>query len=140
MVHDDALAREHAPLMDVTRQPIPWRPLLLRLQLALALLLVGAGVLADVTPLPRSQWPRTLTEAVPLIVATLTPAQKSIVRGTSRENLFMLQGEWGEDIEQLLGLRSGNTALVTAVCGATCSVDEATLRLLQATWDAVAAR
>lgn len=106
----------------------------------MALLLVGAGALADVTPLPRSQWPRTLADAVPHILATLTTAQQSIVRGTSKENLFMLQGEWGEDIERLLGLRDGNAALTTAVCGTTCSVDQATLLLMEATWNALVAR
>jgi hypothetical protein len=83
---------------------------------------------------PRSQWPSTVADAVPHIIATLKPAQRSIVRGTSRDSLSLLQGEWGEDIEQLLGLKQVNTALVSAACGRPCTVDEATLLLMDAAW------
>ena len=104
---------------------------------AVVLLLAGAAI-ADVEPLPRSQWPQTVAQAVPRIVAVLTPAQRSIVQGTPRENLFMLQGEWGEDIERLLGLDAGNTALATAACGRPCSADRATMVLMEAAWEALA--
>lgn len=104
---------------------------------AFVLAVVSVQALADVKPLPGSQWPSTVAGALPHILATLTPAQRSIVVGTSRENLFMLQGEWGEDIEVLLGLNAGNTALLEAVCGAACRVDQATLLLMEAAWDAL---
>jgi hypothetical protein len=105
--------------------------------LGLALALVCASTLADVKPLSRSQWPTTVAAAVPLIVAALTPAQRSIVLATSRDSLSTLQGEWGEDIETMLGLNAGNATLVVAVCGRDCSVDQATLLLMQAAWDAL---
>ena len=104
---------------------------------ALALLLLSAVALADVKPLPQSQWPRTVAEAVPHILDTMRPLQKSIVGDTSKDSLFLLQAEWGEDIEQLLGLNKGNTALIEATCGHTCSVDQATLLLMEATWAAL---
>ncbi len=84
--------------------------------------------------MPRSQWPGTVASAVPFILNTLTPSQRSIVVGTPRENLFLLQGEWGDDIENLLGLNSGNSALVVAACGQPCKVDQATLLLMEAAW------
>jgi hypothetical protein len=92
---------------------------------------------ADVTPLPQSQWPSTVAAAVPYIVATMRPMQRSIVSGTSQDSLFLLQSEWGEDIEQLLGLNKGNSALVDAACGQPCSVEQATLKLMEATWEAL---
>ena len=105
--------------------------------LALALAFANEAAFADVKPLLRSQWPSTVAAAVPLIVATLTPAQRSIVMGTSRENLFLLQGEWGEDIAVLLGLNAGNTALVAAACGPDCKIEQSTLLLMEAAWEAL---
>jgi hypothetical protein len=105
--------------------------------LALALLLAGAVALADVKPLPRAQWPTTVGEAVPRILKALGPTQRSIVANTSKDGLHLLQSEWGDDIEQLLGLNKGNTALVDATCGRPCAVDQATLLLMEASWEAL---
>ena len=105
--------------------------------LAFALAIVSATAFAEVKPLPSSQWPSTAVGAVPLIIAALTPAQRSIVISTSKENLFMLQAEWGEDIETLLGLNAGNTALVAATCAQPCRVNKATLLLMEAAWEAL---
>lgn len=105
--------------------------------LALALLLPTTVALAEVKPLPQSSWPHTVTEAVPLILDTLTPTQRSIIGGTSNDNLFLFLGEWGEDIQVLLGLNNGNTALINISCGHPCSAQQATLKLMEATWDAL---
>ena len=105
--------------------------------LTLALLLFTTGALAEVKPLPQSNWPHTVAEAVPPILATLTPTQRSIIGGTSKDNLFLFLGEWGEDIEVLLGLNNGNTALTHASCGHTCTAEQAALKLMEATWDAL---
>ena len=105
--------------------------------LAFALAIVSGTAFAGVKPLPSSQWPSTAAAAVPLIIAALTPVQRSIVMGTSKENLFMLQAEWGDDIETLLGLNAGNTAMVAAACNETCRVDKATLLLMEAAWEAL---
>lgn len=93
--------------------------------------------IADVKPLPRAQWPSTVAEAVPKIMATLNATQKSIIQGTSKDSLPQFLGEWGEDIEQLLGLNHGNTVLVAAACGRPCPTDEATLALMEAVWAAL---
>lgn len=103
----------------------------------LVFVLFHAGVLADVKPLPQSEWPRTVATAVPHILGAMRPLQKSIVSDTSKDSLFLLQAEWGEDIEQLLGLDKGNTALVEATCGHPCPVEQATLLLMEATWAAL---
>ncbi len=67
-------------------------------------------------------------------LANLLLAQKSIVRVTGKVSIFLLRGEWGEDIEQLLGLNNGNRVWVSAACGQSCTVDQATLVLMEAAW------
>jgi hypothetical protein len=103
----------------------------------LALLLFSAAALADVKPMQPSDWPKTVAEAVPHIIATLTPTTRSIIRGTSKENLMLFQGELGEDIRQLLGLSKGNAPLLIAACGGPCATEEATLRLMEAVLEAL---
>lgn len=105
--------------------------------LLLATLLAGASSHAEVKPLPKSQWPRTVAAAVPHIVGKLTPTQRSIISNTSRDNLFLFLGEWGEDIEELLGLNTGNTELLNSSCGQPCSAEQAALRLMEASWESL---
>ena len=102
--------------------------------LALSLLLYGAAASADVKPLTQSQWPRTVAEAVPHIVAAMTPTTISVVSRTSKDSLFLFMGEWGDDIEQLLGLNKGNEELAASACGQPCPVKQATLLLMEAAW------
>ena len=105
--------------------------------LALALMLFSAAALAEVKPLPRAEWPQSVAGAVPRILSALLPTQRAIIGGTSKDSLFLMQGEWGEDVGQLLGLQNGNTALVDATCGRPCNADEATLLLMEAAWEAL---
>lgn len=119
--------------------PMRRRFSLIHAGLVMALAVASQIALAEVKPLPRSQWPQTLEKAVPLVLAAMNPAQKSIVKGTPLENLFMLQGEWGEDIERLLGLNAGNTVLLNAVCGKRCGADQAVIILMEAAWKAARA-
>jgi hypothetical protein len=110
---------------------------MLRPSYLLTLIFFSAAALADVTPVSPSQWPTTVADAVPHILATLTPTTRSIIRGTSKENLVLFQGELGEDIRQLLGLTKGNGQLVIAACGGPCTAEDATLRLMQAVLEAL---
>jgi hypothetical protein len=105
--------------------------------LAVVFLLQSAAALADVKPLPQAQWPRTVAEAVPHILSSMSPTQRSIVSDTKMDSLFLLLGEWGEDVGKLLGLDNGNRALVEDACGRACSVERATLTLMEATWKAL---
>jgi hypothetical protein len=123
--------------LQITVVPRSWYPSLKRLYIIAALLTWCASSVADVKPLPNSQWPRTVAQAVPLIIANLTVSQKSIIRGTSKDSLQQLQAEWGDDIEQLFGLNDGNTTLISAACGRPCKTDEATLILMEAAWSAL---
>jgi len=103
--------------------------------LALVLCLAAPARAQLPPPLPRAQWPATVRQAVPLIIERLTPTQKALVIGTPKENLFMLQGEWGDDIESHLGLTRGNKRLLQNTCKRACTVDEATMLLMIATWE-----
>ncbi len=105
--------------------------------LTLALLLLATCSIADVKPLPKSSWPNTVAEAVPHIVGSLTIIQRSIIGGTNKDNLFLFLGEWGEDIQVLLGLNSGNMTLAQTSCGHPCEAEQATLKLMEAAWDAL---
>lgn len=61
--------------------------------LALALLLLATCSIADVKPLPKSSWPNTVAEAIPHILGSLTITQRSIIGGTSKDNLFLFLGD-----------------------------------------------
>jgi hypothetical protein len=110
---------------------------MLKLSCALGLFLFSAVAIADVKPIPPSQWPRTVADAVPPILAILTPTTQSIIRGTPKENLFLFQGDLGEDIRSLTGVGQGNLQLMNAACGGPCTAPEATLRLMEALLDAL---
>ena len=73
----------------------------------------------------------SLQRAVKLTLVALKPHQKSLVRGTAKDSVFLLLPEWGSDIQELLGLSPGNVSLAAELCARACSVDEATLLVMQ---------
>jgi hypothetical protein len=79
--------------------------------------------------------PETLEAAVSAVIARMNSSQKSIVKGTAKDSLFLLLGEWGDDIEERLLLKNKNNKLATTVCKKTCSSEEATLIIMKAAWD-----
>jgi hypothetical protein len=102
-----------------------------------------AGLLSVASP--RAQQPKpesepalrvasssSLQRAVKLTLAALKPHQKSLVRGTAKDSLFLLMPEWGSDIQELLGLNPSNVGLATELCAKPCSVEEATLLVMEA--------
>ncbi len=74
----------------------------------------------------------SLQHAVKLTLAALKPHQKSLVRGTAKDSLFLLMPEWGSDIQELLGLNPTNASLAAQLCAKVCSMDEATLLVMEA--------
>ena len=75
--------------------------------------------------------------AVKLTLAALKPHQKSLVRGTAKDSVFLLIPEWGSDIQELLALSPGNVGLAAELCAKPCSVDETTLLVMQAAHEAL---
>jgi hypothetical protein len=108
-----------------------------KLSCILGLIFFSAAAFADVKPLPASQWPTTVDDAMPPIIAMLTPTTRFIIRGTPKENLRLFQDQLGEDIRVLLGLKKGNLPLVNAACGGPCTAEDATLRLMEALLEAL---
>ena len=78
--------------------------------------------------------PESLEAAVSAVLASLSASQKSIVKGTAKESLFMLLPEWGEDIEERLSLRTKGSRLVATVCARACLPAEAALVIMEAVW------
>ena len=72
-----------------------------------------------------------LQHAVELTLAAMKPHQKSLVRGTAKDSLPLLMGEWGSDIQELVGLAPRNTRLAAALCQRVCSVEQATLQIME---------
>jgi hypothetical protein len=79
--------------------------------------------------------PETLETAVSAVLAKLSPSQKSIVKGTAKDSLFLLLGEWGDDIEERLLLKNKDNKLAATVCKKACKPEEATLIIMNAAWD-----
>jgi hypothetical protein len=79
--------------------------------------------------------PETLETAVSAVLARMSPSQKSIVKGTAKDSIFLLLGEWGDDIEERLNLKSKSNKLAAKVCKKACSAQEATLIIMNAAWD-----
>ena len=93
---------------------------------------------------PRAQQPKpepeptqsvansSLQRAVKLTLAALKPHQKSLVRGTAKDSLFLLMPEWGADIQELLALSPSNVGVAAELCAKACTVDVATLLVMEA--------
>ena len=100
--------------------------------ITLALSLAISAHSADSTSQPATE---TLEAAVSAVLARLSPSQKSIVKGTAKDSLFLLLGEWGDDIEERLRLKNKGSTLAAAVCKRACSAEDATLIIMKAAWD-----
>jgi hypothetical protein len=104
----------------------------LAITLAIAVNTMSTAQAADST---SASTPETLESAVSAVLARLSPSQKSIVKGTSKDSLFLLLGEWGDDIEERLNLKNKSNKLAATVCKKACSAEEATLVIMKAAWD-----
>jgi hypothetical protein len=112
-------------------------PLTIRVAICLLAALFGVANPRAQQPKPEPEPERrvassSLQRAVKLALAALKPHQKSLVRGTAKGSLFLLMPEWGSDIQELLALSPGNLGLAAELCAKVCSVDEATLMVMEA--------
>jgi hypothetical protein len=107
-------------------------------RVAICLLAAVFGAASPKAQQPKPELPvvnSSLQHAVKLTLAALKPHQKSLVRGTAKDSLFLLMPEWGSDIQELLGLNRSNVSLAAELCAKPCSVDEATLLVMEAAHD-----
>jgi hypothetical protein len=80
----------------------------------------------------HDSWPRTLQDAVDLLVRTLSPAEKDDIAARSEDNLIDLHFGLGVRIREDFGLWRGNLALLRS-CGSP-DPDDASMAIIQALW------
>ena len=80
----------------------------------------------------RSEWPKTLDEAVKICLLTMTDCEKSIQKNTLEENLIMFHLSLVKNIRELFGMWDGNVALLKS-CGAS-NPDDASMAIVETVW------
>ncbi len=80
-------------------------------------------------------WPRTVEQAVAVLLPGLDEAAREKIRGTPRGDLIIFHHGWGTGIRNELGLWRGNDDLLRA-CGEK-HPDGASMVIIEAVWDAL---
>lgn len=83
----------------------------------------------------RNSWPKSVKDAVSLLIAELSETDKEEIRGTPKENLIKYHHGWGMAIRNGFGLWRGNEALMKDT-GAE-DPDGASMVLIRAVWEAL---
>ena len=81
----------------------------------------------------RNSWPKSVKDAVSLLVAELSEKEKQEIRRTPKEDLIKYHHTWGMAIRNGFGLRRGNQALMKDT-GAE-DPDGASMVLIEAVWE-----
>lgn len=79
------------------------------------------------------RWPRTVEQAVDMILERLPREDRERVKGTPREDLIMFHHGWGTGIRNEFGLWRGNDALL-ADCGGG-HPDDCSMVIIEAAWE-----
>jgi hypothetical protein len=80
----------------------------------------------------RSDWPRTVDEAVTRLLAELSDADKARLRAEKKDDLIKFHHGWGTSIRNCFGLWAGNKELM-ADCHA-FHPDDASMVIIEAVW------
>jgi len=80
----------------------------------------------------RSDWPRTVDEAVTRLLAGMSNADKERFRAEKKDDLIKFHHGWGTGIRNRFGLWGGNDALM-ADCHAD-HPDSASMVIIEAVW------
>lgn len=80
-----------------------------------------------------SMFPKTVKDAVAIILSEMSGRDKLIVRNTKKTDLIKLHLGWGNEIRNRCGLWEGNEYLIRDV-GAS-HPDGASLRIMEAIWE-----
>jgi hypothetical protein len=86
----------------------------------------------------KSEWPKTLDEAVKFCLLTMTAQEKSALKNTSEDNLIMFHFGWAMRIRNEFGMWAGNDELIRS-CGES-EPDGASMAIVRAVWDALRQR
>ena len=98
---------------------------------------VAAKRLQRVTALKNL--PQDVGSAVEILKSWMTPEETDALRGTPRAQLQQRHAYgWGVPVVYRFGLASGNTMLLTSICGQqSCSTDQSVQVILERTWQAL---
>ena len=80
-------------------------------------------------------FPKTLKEAVAVVLSQMSGRDRLIVRNTKKEDLIKLHLGWGNEIRNLCGLWEGNDDLIRDV--SECHPDGASLKIMEAVWEEI---
>jgi hypothetical protein len=87
--------------------------------------------------LDPDQWPTSVEDTVRDLVARLSAEDKERVRATRKEDLIQFHHGWGTGIRNHYGLWRGNQKLIVSACGRPCHPDDASMRIIEAVWQAL---
>ena len=79
------------------------------------------------------RWPKTLNEAVDLVIVHMSEEEKEELRSTSKEGLLMFHFELGMCIRNSFGLWEGNTELLESCGSAFMHADDVSTVIIEAT-------
>jgi len=79
-------------------------------------------------------WPKTVDEAVTMILEGMDEESKAKIRATAEDDLIMYHHGWGTGIRNSFGLWGGNTALRESCGSATIHPDECSMIIIRAVW------
>ena len=80
------------------------------------------------------QWPKTVDDAVDLIIAHMSEEEKEELRGMSKKGLLTLHHELGMCIRNSFGLWEGNTELLESCGSPAMKPDSASAVMIRAVW------
>jgi hypothetical protein len=86
-------------------------------------------------PARSETWPRTVEQAVAVLLPGLDEKERETIRGMPRGDLIRFHHGWGMGIRNDLGLWRGNDDLLRA-CGEK-HTDDASMVIIEAVWDAL---
>ncbi len=85
--------------------------------------------------LPQEQWPHTVYEAVGLLLAKLSDADREKLKHTSKSELIIYHHGFGTYIRNQFGLWGGNEGLLKSCGGEWVHPDSASSVIINALWE-----
>jgi len=79
--------------------------------------------------------PKTLDEAVTLILSDMSSENLNILKETERDDLIKYHHGWGTGIRNSFGLWGANDELIKSICNTPCHPDDASMKIIEAVWD-----
>jgi hypothetical protein len=86
---------------------------------------------------PSSNWPTTVEGAVQDILSYMSDNVKMQISISRKDHLIELHFGLMTGIRDRYGLGSGNNKLMLSACGRPCRPEDASIRIIEAVWDAL---